>query len=388
MGRHHSAKPFLVALSEGLPPYAENMVCDDLRGPESLFGEGVKTPKPLRFFSLKCGGDGESPSGSKLQGQNCRCAVLWESEECRTPGEFAESLIRENDIDYGGDRISPSLRVPAPTFLAGQSTSSFSVAWELTGRGAFPEWSSVICSCQTEGRGQLRREWHSPRGNLYVTFRLPDDPAFREDAASVLVGYLVVRAFRSMGFPLSLKWPNDLILEGSVKAGGILLEERNGVLLAGLGVNLMEAPPTHMLRDGYVMRAGRLMPHHACTAKPLDDDTHLAPYPLWKQLVAGMILEYNNSIARYGQPFVIDALNSESGEALSTPVPDMGKQRNTPGENGETPLLTWKGQRVLLSEGEGVHGRMMGVGPGGGLLLRLPGGSEHEFFSGSLSLDS
>lgn len=41
---------------------------------------------------------------------------------------------------------------------------------------------------------------------------------------------------------LVLKWPNDLLLDGA-KLSGILLEREGDVLILGIGVNLVAAPP-------------------------------------------------------------------------------------------------------------------------------------------------
>lgn len=43
------------------------------------------------------------------------------------------------------------------------------------------------------------------------------------------------------GLPLLLKWPNDLVADGS-KLAGILLERQGGRVVVGFGVNLSAAP--------------------------------------------------------------------------------------------------------------------------------------------------
>ena len=51
-------------------------------------------------------------------------------------------------------------------------------------------------------------------------------------------------------------------------------------------------------------------------------------------------------------------------------------------------VLAWKNRSVIYGDGdaESLRGRLLGLGPGGGLLLQLPRGEKREFFSGSLSL--
>ena len=391
-------KPFLLALSQGLVPHAESLVCDDLRGADSLFGEGVKTPRPTRSFCY-CGsrnGDCMLPGSRPGIPDDDDGLVLWESSASLSPEDAAMAIVKREPKQSGHASF---LSVPSRVFLAGRSSSTFDLGWQLLEDGFFPEWSSVICSCQTSGRGQLRRQWHSPRGNLYVTFRLPGHPAFSGDAASVIVGYLVVRAFRSLGFPLKLKWPNDLILDESIKVGGILLEERKGVLLAGLGVNLSEVPSEAVLRKGHALRAGKLLSYHSLaggresdgeTGSFFDRDEPLAPFPLWKYILCGLILEYARTLAKHGLEYVIADLNGNNSAVLSgmlqqTDPSAIPMAASMAGDGPDSPLLVWKGRRVLLSD-EDTGGLLLGVGSGGGLLLQLPGGREGEFFSGSLSL--
>ena len=258
--------------------------------------------------------------------------------------------------------------MPASTFIAGKSTSSFALAWDLFEDGILTEWGGVICACQSEGRGQLRRHWHSPRGNLYVTFLLPQEPLLTGDAAALVTGYILLTALRALGFPLSLKWPNDLLLNESDKVGGILLEERNGVLMAGLGINLAEAPTPAELRELGASRAAVLLPEHA--VPPFhgtgqlhkdEDQEPVAPFVLWRRLVSEAILTYIRSVQGRSLPELLDEING---------------------------VLAWKNRTVLLLEGSepALCGSFLGLGPGGGLLLQLPHGERREVFSGSLSL--
>lgn len=107
----------------------------------------------------------------------------------------------------------------------------------LAGRGWLEPWDSVLAVSQTAGRGQLRRQWVSPPGNVYAALRLPLTPPFDGTAAAPVMGMLLAQGLRQGGWPIWLKWPNDLVLCGADgiprKLAGILLEERGGVLLAG-----------------------------------------------------------------------------------------------------------------------------------------------------------
>ncbi|MBD5539525.1 MAG: biotin--acetyl-CoA-carboxylase ligase, partial [Desulfovibrio sp.] len=72
---------------------------------------------------------------------------------------------------------------------------------------------------------------------------------------------LAAEALGALGWPVAIKWPNDLVLEthtGPRKVAGILLEERGGTLLAGIGVNVASHPPAETLRAGAALEAASL----------------------------------------------------------------------------------------------------------------------------------
>ncbi len=375
-----TANALLVALNRGLSPYAAPLECVDLTGLYSLFGENMKAPRPLCRWEDEIPPDnsggaecsvhphtvvlwkGESASGMNPPAEpgaegGSRNAALPEAGHCpfvsvASPGVAAEPCR------YAGQRTggpSMELSVAATTYIAGNCTSTFDVAWQLVRDNVLPEWGAVLASRQSAGRGQLRREWHSPRGNLYVTFRLPDDPNLRGDAASVVAGWLLAAAFSRLGFPVSLKWPNDLLNDAGQKVGGILLEERGGVLLAGVGVNIAKAPPPEQLRADHAASAAVLSGREESSNAPP------APFPLWRSLVRALIQEYICSVAGQSAAGIFAGVNA---------------------------MLAWKGRAVTLFEGDGsaVSGRLEGVGRQGGVLLRCAGGETRELSSGSLSL--
>lgn len=371
----------LVALACGLPPFAESLECEDATGPRSLFGPGAKMPRPLGTWAATtaCSAVAANPAYA-------RAMILWKGALPHVPADlpcplarsafdgpaplapFTEAAPHAGEAAYAGPggqavpyageapRILPDLSVSSVTFLAGKCTSTFDVAWKLREDRLLPPWGAVLAASQRGGRGQLRRAWHSPPGNLHVTFRLPADPLLQSDQASVVTGYLVAAAMRRLGFTLSLKWPNDLLDADGKKVGGILLEERNGTLLAGLGLNLAEAPSPAALRAEAAVPAAALSGG--------GNGAPLIPFSLWRALVGGLILEYTKSVAGKAPEEVLAA--------------------------AEEPLA-WKGRSVTLHESDGgtVSGVLHGLGPNGGVVLRRCGqgrAEAREYFSGSISL--
>lgn len=256
-------------------------------------------------------------------------------------------------LPQSDEAVAAFFDTPAPIYLCDEVTSTFAVAHALAQNDNLPAWGAVLAACQTAGRGQLRRSWQSPRGNLHVTFRLPDAPLFRTDAAALVAGVLLAMAFSRLGYPLRLKWPNDLLNRDSAKAAGILLEDKGGVLLAGVGVNLRMLPDAQQLRNDRAVPAGLLLDSNG---KP----SALAPFALWQALAKEMISTYRQMFA------------GATAEALPGLV---------------EPYLAWRGEVVTVSNEDGtvLTGMQEGVGSDGGLFLRTSDGRSHELFRGSLA---
>jgi BirA family biotin operon repressor/biotin-[acetyl-CoA-carboxylase] ligase len=129
---------------------------------------------------------------------------------------------------------------------------------------------------QTAGRGRRGRAWSSPPGNLYMSVLLR--PACAPEVGSQ-VGYVAAVALAealegllpAAARPVSLKWPND-VLVGDAKISGILLEASAAAdrtldwLVLGIGVNVVASPAdtpypaTNLCREGacQVTEAGLL----------------------------------------------------------------------------------------------------------------------------------
>ena len=114
----------------------------------------------------------------------------------------------------------------------------------------------VVADSQTAGRCRFGRDWLSPVGGLYATFVVPRHPTIQ-----IATGVAVLRALQHFGVGATLKWPNDLLVDGR-KLAGILIETVGELALVGIGVNLEEAPlePATSVRDaGGAVRRGELV---------------------------------------------------------------------------------------------------------------------------------
>lgn len=102
-----------------------------------------------------------------------------------------------------------------------------------------------VADQQTEGRGRRGRAWSSPSGeNVYLSMALRLAGGFAAlDGLSLVVGVGVARALERLGLEeASLKWPNDILINGC-KLAGILIElqgELEGAarVVIGIGINV------------------------------------------------------------------------------------------------------------------------------------------------------
>jgi BirA family transcriptional regulator, biotin operon repressor / biotin---[acetyl-CoA-carboxylase] ligase len=127
------------------------------------------------------------------------------------------------------------------------STSTHALALARTGERG-PLW--VTAEQQTSGRGRRGNPWVSPPGNLYATLLLTD-PAPPECAAqasfvsALAVHDAIVACAPPLREAVKLKWPNDVLCDGS-KLAGILIEGEqaaHGLAVAiGIGVNVRHHP--------------------------------------------------------------------------------------------------------------------------------------------------
>ena len=111
--------------------------------------------------------------------------------------------------------------------------------------GAVPDAVWCLASSQVKGVGRRGRAWVSPEGNFYGSLLMPCDDSPLDKALRSFVAALALRD-ALLGYPdlppITLKWPNDVLVGGG-KVAGILLESVSGHLIIGVGVNLVSAPP-------------------------------------------------------------------------------------------------------------------------------------------------
>ena len=149
-------------------------------------------------------------------------------------------------------RLSPEIESAGYRLLSHEVTESTNDDALAAAKSGDPGQLWIVAGEQQAGRGRHGRQWSSPPGNLYASLLLID-PC--EPAAAPQLGFVAglalheaVETVLGFGTPrLSLKWPNDLLLDGA-KLSGLLLEgHRVGpggglAVVIGFGVNVAFAP--------------------------------------------------------------------------------------------------------------------------------------------------
>lgn len=277
------------------------------------------------------------------------CSQSWEKDmESRKP--WGESLT----FDSFGEFVKGSAQLDTTVVLVGECSSTMEVARILAQNNILDEWGAVVSVAQSHGRGQLRRPWVSPPGNLHVSVVLPAFPSSGKWGESLsgliplVAGYIISEGLAAVGANVQIKWPNDL-LQHNRKVGGMLIEERNELVILGLGLNLAESPSDEQMRED------RSVP-----ASVLQTTGHtLGALTLWETLV------------NCGKSVYVVLLDELEPSEFLTSI---------------TRRLAWMNQMILVREGGGnsYHAEIAGISPQGGLVIRRDG-EESVLFSGSIT---
>jgi BirA family biotin operon repressor/biotin-[acetyl-CoA-carboxylase] ligase len=259
---------------------------------------------------------------------------------------------------------APSTLVSAAAISALCATSASHVAIEAVGETGSTNADLLarldalsgpllrVADNQTAGRGRAGRSWLSEPGAALM-FSLAwrfQGPLHRMSGLPMAVGVALAETIAGLGVPVQIKWPNDLLRDGS-KLAGILVETQadrsDGTIWAVIGVGLNLLMP-----DALEQQIGRSVASAPWLAQ-MDRNALMAA--LLSRLAA-VLAEFD---ATSFAPFV-DRWNA---------------------------LHAWHGQDVvLLDDGQVLQqGRAVGVDAIGRLLLDTAAGRV-EVLSGDVSL--
>lgn len=149
-----------------------------------------------------------------------------------------DPLDRVLPIEHVGD-------VPSTTLLARQAVESGKIH---SGFGVM-----IVAHSQSVGKGRFGREWYSPPGGLWTTLAVAIDGDTRSflEGLSLRVGVACLETVRRTlahyghGAQVTLKWPNDILINEKKVCGNIcqiIHQAGRAYLLIGVGMNVNNNP--------------------------------------------------------------------------------------------------------------------------------------------------
>jgi len=104
----------------------------------------------------------------------------------------------------------------------------------------------VRADVQTSGRGRMGRRWISDEGGLWMSgafLKRQDKDNYKMMIGSaVAVDDVVSPILKGSGYRTELHFPNDIFVNGR-KLCGILVEEKEGYVIVGVGLNVNQDEP-------------------------------------------------------------------------------------------------------------------------------------------------
>jgi BirA family biotin operon repressor/biotin-[acetyl-CoA-carboxylase] ligase len=229
---------------------------------------------------------------------------------------------------------------------------------------AAPERNLVIVTDhQTAGRGRLGREWVTPRGAA-LTFSAVVDPVVDDEwwpLVPLVAGFAVARVVRG-----SVKWPNDVLLDGR-KVSGILVERVHvrahgtdkPLAVVGIGINVDQtADELPVSTATSLALAGLLTDRTDLFGRVLHD------LRVW---LGVMMSEPTTFVANFrprcdtlGREVRVDLPDGSVLEGRAEEIDDHGRLVVTPARAADGPAVPGRLDGVAVAAGDVVHVRPQG----------------------------
>lgn len=127
--------------------------------------------------------------------------------------------------------------------------STNDIAWD-SARQVDTDGLVILAESQRSGRGRMGRKWVTPPDsqNILMSVLLRDpQKSLPHESITIAAGLSVAEGIDdALHLDTSLKWPNDVLVDGK-KLAGIIVELRNGksenLLVIGIGINVSDSPP-------------------------------------------------------------------------------------------------------------------------------------------------
>ena len=195
-----------------------------------------------------------------------------------------------------------------------------------------PEGTLALAEFQSAGRGRLGRSWEVPEGTsvmMSILLRPKFEPQYAP-TLTLVMGMAVAKAVKSLGFDVSIKWPNDVVVSHK-KICGILTEMgvRDGkidyaVIGVGINVNIKEFPEEMVDKaTSLYLESGKEFDRSQIPGLVMEAfEEYYEKFAAACDL-SGLKEEYESILANYNQP--VRVLAKEPYEGVARGITDGGE---------------------------------------------------------------
>ncbi len=194
------------------------------------------------------------------------------------------------------------------------------------------EGTLALAEFQSAGRGRLGRSWEVPEGTsvmMSILLRPKFEPQYAP-TLTLVMGMAVAKAVKNLGFDVSIKWPNDVVVSHK-KICGILTEMgvRAGkidyaVIGVGINVNIKEFPEEMADKaTSLYLESGKEFDRSQIPGLVMEAfEKYYEKFAATCDL-SGLKEEYESILANYNQP--VRVLAKEPYEGVARGITDGGE---------------------------------------------------------------
>lgn len=261
----------------------------------------------------------------------------------------------------------------APVYHIPDASSTLDVAASLLADTATPtpHLTTIIADSQSAGRGRLGRSWVTPPGQALLASTIISLPASLPTdalgwilhACALAVRDALAERLAPLGHVVTLKWPNDVLVDGTRKICGMLAQLAPAsspfttTVILGYGVNIAQQPGT--------MPTAQATSLYAEGDAAAGEDPTDVSHSLLAAILTGLDARIRALIA-HG-----DAASSGLRAEAEAAMPTIGT-------------------RIVLASPTDAHGTpaleglATGLAPTGALLVRTDDGRTHQIDAGDV----
>ena len=245
--------------------------------------------------------------------------------------------LREGAVDgsaYNEHTISNEMRTKwaGKTVHFARETDSTNLWIKRLAKEGAPEGTLAVAEFQSAGRGRLGRSWEVPEGTsvmMSILLRPEFEPQYAP-TLTLVMGMAVAKAVKNLGFDVSIKWPNDVVVSHK-KICGILTEMgvRDGkidyaVIGVGINVNIREFPEEMADKaTSLYLEAGQEFDRSRIPGLVMEAfEEYYEKFAATCDL-SGLKDEYESILANYNQP--VRVLAKEPYEGIARGITDGGE---------------------------------------------------------------